>query len=66
MSKEGKGFDQGDFVRVRTDLQKGTIQWEVNGEMEASKLMCELKDKKIQWVPFVEMKFIGDQIEWVD
>lgn len=46
-------------------IEEGKIEWFVNDEAQA-KLKSELlKDRSINWVPYIEMCDHGDKIKWL-
>ena len=63
--KEGSGISEGDVVKVKTNTEKGTITWEVNGVVQAEHQTKKMKDKKIKWVPYVELYYSGDCVEFL-
>ena len=36
IKEEGKGFYEGDLIKVTVDQKNGKIEWEVNGNKKAS------------------------------
>ena len=53
-------------MTVRVDQEKGEIRWEVNGKTEAKYEMEGLKDKSIEWVPYLWFYSNGDEFEWIE
>ena len=53
-------------MTVRVDQEKGEIKWEVNGKTEAKYEMEGLKDKSIEWVPYLYFYHSGDEFEWIE
>lgn len=43
----------GDTVAVIVDLVQGKIEWKVDGEVRISYNYDPIKDKDIEWVPYV-------------
>ena len=66
MKNVGKKIGCGDNIRVKVNLDRGDIEWEVNGLLIRSHTSLQkLKNKDIRWVPFLQMKE-GDIIEWLE
>ena len=65
IKKEGCGISEGDVVKVKTDMKMGTIAWEVNGVEQVVHKTKKLKDKTIKWVPYVELYYSGDCVEFL-
>ena len=63
---EGNGVKEGQTVTVRVDQEKGEIKWEVNGKTEVKYEMEGLKDKSIEWVPYLCFDNSGDECEWIE
>ena len=59
---EGSGFKTGDKVRVTVNLEAGIVTWSVNGMKQASERMEVLKEKTVNWVPYVLMYTKGDSV----
>ena len=61
-SKKYTKVKNGDIVTVHLCQQKGEIRWEINGEQEENQLMEKLKDKDIEWVPYIRFHRTGDEV----
>ena len=56
----------GDILKMKVCQEKGEIEWQINGEQEESYSMPRLKDRSIEWVPFVWVRRTNTQFEWVE
>ena len=57
-----EGYHEGDILEVMVDQKEGLIAWSVNGVNKTEKTLEILKDKTIQWFPFLMMRNTGDQV----
>ena len=46
---------------MTVSLEKGAVEWEVNGEKQASHRMKKLKDRTVRLVPFIYLMHTGDE-----
>ena len=58
--ESGKKIKEGNTVTVSVDLERGKIEWAINGATQFSYSMQRLKDKNINWVPYLWMTREGD------
>ena len=59
----GKEYKNGDKVTVTVNLETGEVAWLINGQEGASYKMERLKNKSINWVPYILMRYNGDKVE---
>ena len=50
----------GDIVEIIVDLDKGELSFSINGK--EPDIFCEKIDINIDYVPFVDMEFVGSEI----
>lgn len=62
---EGEGFKQGDIVKVVVDRVMKTVDYIVNGVVQSTHSNEILGDCGRIFMPFVEMFYVGDAVEWV-
>lgn len=59
----------GDVIIMRIMIELGIIEWRklVAGREEhlTSCTNMSIQSTKIDWVPFIEMKAVGDSVEWL-
>ena len=60
--KEGNGFKEGDMVETVVHLRNNTVQWKVNGVLQATKAAPKLGK---EYVPYVTIGTVGDSVEWL-
>ena len=57
---------QGDTVTVTASKKTGTIKWSIDGKEIGSHSFNRLKNKDIEWVPYVQMYGKGDKVLWME
>ena len=57
---------EGDIITVFVDQNMGDIRWKLNKKVKVVYEMKSLRDKAINWVPFVYMSNYEDKIAWMD
>lgn len=62
---EGDGFGQGDVVEVNINRLTKTVKYSVNGVYKASHINEMLADNSRVFMPFVELWYTNDSVEWV-
>ena len=59
----GRSWKDGDKVTVHVNLETGEVAWLINGQEGASYKMERLKNKSINWVPYILMFRNGEKVE---
>ncbi len=65
LRKTGSGFKAGDIVKVEVDREESSVRYSVNGVINAVQTNYMLANKSSIFMPFVEMRFAGDSVEWI-
>ena len=47
------------------DLSCGTVQWKVNDILQATAYQHNLSEEEKEFVPYFEMFYVGETIEWI-
>ena len=63
VKRGGRRFGSGDKVTVTVNLETGEVAWLINGQEGQTYKMEKLKNKSINWVPYIEMLRNGDKVE---
>lgn len=63
--KEAEGYKEGDIVEVDVNRSTSTIQYFVNGILKATQIKEILADNSRVFMPYVEMAYANDSIEWL-
>ena len=61
--KAGKGFQSYDEVTVSVNQESGEIVWSVGNKVLNSAQYDKIKDKDIDWVPYIRLCDKGDKME---
>ena len=62
---QGSGFKDGDTITVVVELDRGIIEWRINGTIEARTLCNFVRNRNYTFVPYIEMYEKGDICKWV-
>ena len=64
MEKKGeRGFEERDKVTVIVKIETGEVTWLINGQERQRYKMEKIKNKSIEWVPYIRMFVVGTKVE---
>ena len=59
----GRRYYDGDKVTVTVNLETGEVAWLINGQEGQTYKMEKIKNKSINWVPYIQMYYNGHKVE---
>lgn len=61
---QSDGFKEGDTVTVAVELDRGLVEWRVNGDRSAQVFCENLRNRCFSFVPYIEMYEKSDAVKW--